>query len=417
MGGESSEISDRDHDAAVGAGAAAAADAPRRGELVSKTMVAMPDGTRLLTRTYVPAGATRVPTILVRNPYRHIDDDVSIAAVARFHNERGYAYVWQSVRGTAGSEGVFYPYVDEARDGVATTAWIAEQAWSDGSVGTLGGSYLAFTALAAAVDNPRVKVVISDDGTVDERSSHRGGVVWGYLLDWLHLVQQGAFFDEAAVYPTITNALDPRGHDVSVLGQTSRYWQDFLANQDDPTFPRAGSLEPLYDKLCVPVLHVYSPTSGWTDPIDIHRGLTTRGCERHRSSQRLFVVEEPHTHHLSRLETERTYVTEAMLSALDRALKGNASDLGPGPAVSYAVRGELAPREAASWPPPGSSRVFYLGATAGEGRCSQRRPPQARSPWSLTRTRARARARRAPLLSGSPPRRSGRRWPSRAGPR
>lgn len=338
-----------------------------RGAIASRTMIAMPDGKRLDTRVFVPAGSGRVPTLLVRNCYRHVDDDAAIATAARFHTDRGYAYVWQSVRGTARSEGIFYPYVDEVPDGVATTEWIVAQDWSDGAIGTMGGSYLAFTAVAAAVSNPRVKIVISDDGTIDERSSHRGGVVWGYLLNWLNLVERGAFFDDDTQYPTITNALDPLTLDQATLARSSTYWRDLMANVDDPLFPKKGSLEPRAAELCVPILHVYSPTTGWNDPVDIHRAATTRGCEQQRGNQRLYVVAESHTHHIGRLETEKTYVTEAMLAALDRVLLQHLPGLGPGPAVSYAVIGESAPRTASHWPPPGSgTRTFYLGAASGE---------------------------------------------------
>lgn len=332
-----------------------------------RSKVPMDDGTGLDTRVFVPARSKRLPTILVRNPYPHADDDEAIAAAARFHNARGYAYVWQSVRGTSASEGTFYPYVDEVRDGVATTAWIAAQDWSDGSLGTIGGSYLAFTALAAAVSNPRVKIVISDDGTLDERSSHRGGVVWGYLLNWLNLVQRGSFFDTQTQYPVISNTLDPLSLDTTTLAGQSNYWRDFIEHIDEPKFPLAGSLDEKISELCVPVLHVYSPSTGWNDPVDIHRALTTRGCAAQRASQRLYVVTEPHTHHLGLLESERTYVNDAMLAALDRVLLEHASDLGTTPAVSFAVEGEAAPRSASAWPPPDTStRTLYFDAAPGE---------------------------------------------------
>lgn len=329
-------------------------------------MMAMDDGVSLHTRVYVPERVGPVPTLLVRNPYAFLDDDDALAAAAQFHTERGYAYVWQSVRGVAQSEGTFTPYVNEVADGVATTVHITQEDWSNGRIGTMGGSYLSFTALAAAVDNPRVAIVISDDGTVDERSSHRGGPLWSYLLSWLHLVENSSFAPDAATI-AMTNTRDAVSLDELVLGHPSAYWRDFIAEESDPLFPRTGSLELFADRLCVPVLHVYSPTTSWDDPVDIFRLLTTSACAEHRANQRLYVVTEPHTTHLSSLEVEPTYVNEDMLRVLDRVLLDGEADLGPGPMVSFHVVNEETPRTADAWPPPSTPRTFYFEGIAGEG--------------------------------------------------
>ena len=58
--------------------------------------------------------------------------------------------VWQDARGAYTSEGSFTPKVNEIADGQDTAAWILEQDWSDGTIGTYGASYLGMTQWALA---------------------------------------------------------------------------------------------------------------------------------------------------------------------------------------------------------------------------------------------------------------------------
>jgi uncharacterized protein len=46
------------------------------------------------------------------------------------------------------------PFVDEVSDGQATVAWLREQPWFNGSLATIGASYLGFTQWALANDPP-----------------------------------------------------------------------------------------------------------------------------------------------------------------------------------------------------------------------------------------------------------------------
>ena len=61
----------------------------------------MRDNIRLATDIYLPEGAGRVPTVLVRTPY---GKTIGTAAYYRFV-QRGYAVVIQDVRGREDSEG------------------------------------------------------------------------------------------------------------------------------------------------------------------------------------------------------------------------------------------------------------------------------------------------------------------------
>jgi uncharacterized protein len=123
-------------------------------------MVPMRDGVRLETHVFLPPGAARAPALLLRSPYAHTRD-VPISIFRRF-NEDGIAFLYQSVRGTGGSEGELRPRAQEFDDGQDAVRWLAAQEWSDGVVGTIGASYEGFAAIAAEVDTPEVALVIAD---------------------------------------------------------------------------------------------------------------------------------------------------------------------------------------------------------------------------------------------------------------
>ncbi len=118
-------------------------------------MVPMRDGVRMATDVYRPARdgealPGQFPTLLSRTPYGKNGSDQT----ARFLASHGYAVVIQDTRGRFESEGTFYIYVHEGHDGYDAVEWAAAQPWSNGDVGTFGGSYLAATQMSLAVEAP-----------------------------------------------------------------------------------------------------------------------------------------------------------------------------------------------------------------------------------------------------------------------
>src|SRR4051812_17476107 len=99
--------------------------------------IPMRDGTTLRAEVYRPQREGKWPVIVqrfVHNPAEqgHVD-------FATYFSQRGYVYVYNNVRGTGQSEGVFSPLADdgwgEHQDGYDTIEWAAHQPWSDGNVG------------------------------------------------------------------------------------------------------------------------------------------------------------------------------------------------------------------------------------------------------------------------------------------
>ena len=111
--------------------------------------VPMSDGVMLLGDHYRPARELGpLPVVLIRSPYGRagLAGAVFAAPLAR----RGFQVFIQSARGTFGSGGQFRPFLHERHDGLATVAWLREQAWCDGRVAMTGASYLGHTQWAIA---------------------------------------------------------------------------------------------------------------------------------------------------------------------------------------------------------------------------------------------------------------------------
>ena len=170
-------------------------DGPYDVALRDGLMVSMRDGIRLATDVYLPARSGEElpgpwPVILERTPYgrnrpsrseRSVaepDEAKSRAEVARVFVERGYAVVYQDVRGRYDSEGEYQKYLDDAPDGYDCCAWIVAQEWCDGRIGTKGLSYAAHTQAAlASAGAPGVAAMFLDSGGFS--NSYQGGIRQG----------------------------------------------------------------------------------------------------------------------------------------------------------------------------------------------------------------------------------------------
>ncbi|MBR2837511.1 MAG: CocE/NonD family hydrolase [Kiritimatiellae bacterium] len=106
-------------------------------------MVPMKDGTRLYTYGALPPEGETRGIVFARNPYK-AEKPVDMPAHAYSQLgalARGYAYVYQHVRGTGMSEGAWTPYEDEREDGLAALEWLRRLPHYGGELFLLGGSY------------------------------------------------------------------------------------------------------------------------------------------------------------------------------------------------------------------------------------------------------------------------------------
>src|SRR5262245_16992259 len=150
-------------------------------QVTRNVMMPARDGVRLATDVYLPAtspeapAGKRFPAILLRTPYNKAG---FAGEIAEHFAKHGYAVATQDVRGRFASEGTFYIYLNEGRDGYDAVEWVARQPWCDGRVGTYGQSYLSQAQHALAVLRPpHLKAMFSLVGTSDyiEDGAGRGG--------------------------------------------------------------------------------------------------------------------------------------------------------------------------------------------------------------------------------------------------
>jgi putative CocE/NonD family hydrolase len=252
----------------------------------------MRDGVHLATDVYLPSGHDGpFPVLLERTPYdkrgtnhgdRTLAAPVPVAKpeIAAQFVAAGYAYVLQDCRGRYGSEGTFTKYLAEGEDGEDTLAWIRQQPWCDGRVGTLGLSYCAHVQAALACGNPPgLGAMFLDCGGFS--SAYQGGIrqggayelkqlTWGLKQALAEAEQRG---DEAQA--RALRAQDIRqwmavrwrkGH--SPVAVAPEYESYIIEQWDRDTFgpywkQRGIFAAGFYDRFAdVPQVHL----SGWYDP-------------------------------------------------------------------------------------------------------------------------------------------------------
>ena len=123
--------------------------------VVTTEMVAMRDGVKLAMDVYRPARSNqavdeRFPVLLSRTPY----NKNSMRGEAEYLARRGFVVAAQDCRGRFASQGDFYAFLNEGKDGYDSIEWAAAQPWSNGKVGTFGGSYVAWNQYHAAMYKP-----------------------------------------------------------------------------------------------------------------------------------------------------------------------------------------------------------------------------------------------------------------------
>ncbi len=142
--------------------------------------IPMRDYVTLVADVYRPDSTARFPALVLRTPYskRGLGEERD----SKWFAERGYVVVNQDVRGRYLSEGEFYAYRNEADDGVDTDEWVIKQPWSNGRIGTLGGSYLGYTQLTQGIHGGKQLISMATDVTSSD--IYQG---WTYVDGAFHL--------------------------------------------------------------------------------------------------------------------------------------------------------------------------------------------------------------------------------------
>jgi putative CocE/NonD family hydrolase len=238
---------------------------------------ALSDGTRLVSDHYYAAGDGPKPTLLMRQPYGRDIASTVVYAHPVWFARRGYNVVIQDVRGRGGSEGTFYPFRHEGRDGAETIAWLRARPECNGRIGMYGFSYQGATQLLAAAEQPDGLQCIAPAMTACDLYAgwfyHHGALRLGSSLGWgLQMLKEDAqrlglreASDklEAAWANLVAQAkvLPYAEHAAIVDEALPGYVRDWFAHDAAGEYWSAMDVSARAETIAVPALHV----SGWYD--------------------------------------------------------------------------------------------------------------------------------------------------------
>lgn len=351
--------------------------------------IPMRDGTRLATDLYLPSAPGRYPVLLERTPYgKHQSVMVRIQA-PQYLAAHGFAVAVQDARGRYASEGLWYPFREEAwgtaRDGFDSVEWLAGQPWSSGRVGVFGGSFAGFNQYLMAGDpNPHLGAMFTRQAPASLRNEwvYRGGAfelgfmfMWGARQSLETLRHRAAVLDRESSRNQMALLRARPLAECGLFSDPFAWIKEYLLRQEDPAYWRQWDISTQYGRFRVPTYHLAS----W---YDIFLGGSLRnfiGMRAHasspeaRRSQRLTIgpwmhgpaMDDPvagrYTGEMDFSDEARFNYKEAMAQWFDLTLGGKVNALADAPAVNYFMMGVNRWRTAEEWPPPGISfRNLYF---------------------------------------------------------
>ena len=351
----------------------------------------MKDGTLISTDVYMPLEGGPFPTLITRSPYDKYNEILN-APVAIHKAQEGYAVVVQDVRGRYESEGEFHPFINEASDGHDAIEWVASQPWSNGKVGTFGGSYQGLTQWQAA-QSGTPHLIASVPMVAYSNTYHNwvytGGAFqlgfnfgWGTVVSTRTMQRQFLWLPEEMHQKTLHWHLPLSTMD-EAAGRNIHYWKKWVSHPTyDDYWKGMSPIEENYSKADVPAYHM----AGWFDvflqgSLNNFMGMTKQGkTERARRHQKIVVG--PWIHILGNKGTERTTgdidfgpnvlfdLREDETRWFDYWLKGIDNGIVDEPKVKLFVMGVNRWREADEWPLPETQYTPYYLHSDGKANSS-----------------------------------------------
>ncbi|GAC1325944.1 MAG: CocE/NonD family hydrolase [Chloroflexota bacterium] len=331
--------------------------------------VPMRDGVQLAADVYRPTGDGTYPVILRRTPY--LRTNPAAVDAMRYFVERGYVYVCMDVRGRGDSDGDFVPYRCEGVDGYDAIEWAATQAWSNGAVGTIGGSYEARIQWLTALETPphlraMVAVVSPSDPFVESPT----GTPSPMHLCW-HTMTSGRGMQNVHIidWMTVYKHLPLQTMDERV-GRTIARWREEVLHDRLDEYWRALCYQDKFSQVDLPVLHI----SGWYDDEQIGTPLNFAGMvrgaasERSRKNQRLLMGPWTHQVNTASKVGEIDFGPSAiidmnayLLAWWDHTLRGNDVSVADDYPVRIFIMGRNEWRDEREWPPArAQEKLLYL---------------------------------------------------------
>jgi uncharacterized protein len=324
----------------------------------------MRDGVVLRADIYRPKAEGKFPVLLTRTPYDK-RGEVTFGLQAA---TRGYVVVAQDVRGRYTSEGEWYPFKYESRDGYDTVEWAAALPYSNGKVGMFGGSYVGATQMLAAIAAPPHLTGIMPVVTASnyhENWTYQGGAFEQWFdQSWTTGLAMNTF-DRLMAKDSYATRWDMKLPlvrypllDLGARGALADYYLDWLAHPAYDDYWKQWSIEEHYSEIQVPALHV----AAWYDLFQDGSFRNYLGIKAHggsdaaRNGQRLLVIVGGHAG-FGPIIGEVDFGKESVFSEdaatlrwYDYLLKGIDNGMGSEKPVKLFVMGKNVWREEEGWP-------------------------------------------------------------------
>jgi hypothetical protein len=310
----------------------------------------------------------------MRQPYGRDIASTVVYAHPVWFARHGYHVAIQDVRGRGGSEGAFYPFRHEGRDGAEAIAWLRKHPACNGRIGMYGFSYQGATQLLAAAEQPQGLECIAPHMTAADLYHgwfyHHGALrlnaslAWGIQMlredarrlglrdasdkleaAWANIRAQAVYLPYAD-HPAIA---DPR---------LPEYVRDWFAHREPGEYWTGLDISARLDQIRIPALHI----AGWFDTYlegSIAGYLALRnhaGSEFARENQYLIAGPWVHIPWGDRVgnanlgQAANLNTDEVLLRWFDHWLKDSAAFSGE-PRILYFALGPNQWRSAAEWPP------------------------------------------------------------------
>jgi putative CocE/NonD family hydrolase len=347
-------------------------------EFLWDVKVPMRDGVNLSANVYFPKANGPFPVLMNRTPYGK--DTADRSKRVRPYVKAGYAVVHMDVRGRGNSDGTFNPFFQEIEDGYDSLEWTGKQTWSNGKVGTYGGSYEGWTQifptrLQSRFHKAAFLMCTPSMHPFHDSSAYWSGVPSPIVAIW-GLYTSGRMNKEQVTELDWERLLDfrPLKDLMRNLGLSSSYFDDHYAHETLDDFYK--KLWPNDDMICLTNVPCYFIT-GWFDDsekgsLDHFPALALRHPDLEvRKRQKLLIGPWPH-----RLSTDSSKLGDfdygpQSIVPLDKEairwfnywVKGVNNGIMDEPRVRVFLMSENRWIEADAFPiPETTQRVFLLGA-------------------------------------------------------
>jgi len=333
--------------------------------------VAMRDGVELSADVYRPDAPGRFPVIFYRTPYTK----PGAYQYAKQFVPQGYVFVAMDIRGRGDSDGKFIPYRNDGLDGYDSIEWCARQEWSNGKVGTIGGSYNGRIQWLTAITRPphlttMIVLVTPSDPFVEFPT----GLPIPMEISWYHLTAGHVLQNlEAVDWKAVMQHMPLVDMD-DAAGRPNPYWDEEIDHAKAGPFWDALRYQNHYDRVNIPVLHI----SGWYDDEQVGTPLNFIGMtsasqpEAVRTGQKLVMGPWPHAvNSVSKLgevdfgPTAKIDMDGLWLRWFDHWLKGADNGIAKEPPVHIFVMGSNKWVDDNEWPIAGTQYTKYFLTSGG----------------------------------------------------